>query len=100
MLAMQMQEAATWMMRGRELNWAAMPLAGVFETSDGAIVMIGAFKENPLREICRALEIEDLSANSRYENLEQQKAHRAELQGDVSGALCREHDRALAAAAR
>ncbi len=80
MLAMQMQEAATWMMRGRELNWAAMPLAGVFETSDGAIVMIGAFKENPLREICRALEIEDLSANSRYENLEQQKAHRAELQ--------------------
>ena len=86
MLAMQMQEAATWMMRGRELNWAAMPLAGVFETSDGAIVMIGAFKENPLREICRALEIEDLSANPRYENLERQKAHRAELQ-----AIFREH---------
>ena len=80
MLAMQMQEAATWMMRGRELNWAAMPLAGVFETSDGAIVMIGAFKENPLREICRALEIEDLSTDARYATLEEQKVHRAELQ--------------------
>ncbi len=80
MLAMQMQEAAMHLMRGRDLNWAAMPLAGVFETVDGAIVMVGAFKENPLREICRALDLDDLSADPRYENLERQKAHRAELQ--------------------
>ena len=80
MLAMQMQEAAMWMMRGRKLNWAAMPLSGVFETTDGAIVMVGAFKENPLRDICRALGIDDLSADARYATLEQQKAHRAELQ--------------------
>ena len=80
MLAMQMQEAAMWMMRGRELNWAAMPLSGVFETTDGAIVMVGAFKENPLRDICQALEIDDLSTDHRYATLEQQKAHRAELQ--------------------
>ena len=80
MLAMQMQEAAMHLMRGRELNWAAMPLSGVFETTDGAIVMVGAFKENPLREICRAFELDDLSADPRYANLEQQKAHRAELQ--------------------
>ena len=32
MLAMQMQEAAMIMMRGRQVNWAAMPLTGVFET--------------------------------------------------------------------
>ena len=80
MLAMQMQEAAMWMMRGHELNWAAMPLSGVFETSDGAIVMVGAFKENPLRDICRALGIDDLSADARYATLEQQQAHRPELQ--------------------
>ena len=80
MLAMQMQEAAMWMMRGRELNWAAMPLSGVFETTDGAVVMVGAFKENPLRDICRALGLDDLSANARYATLEQQKAHRPELQ--------------------
>ena len=47
MLAMQMQEAAMLMMRDKELNWAAMPLSGVFETKDGYLVMIGAFKENP-----------------------------------------------------
>ena len=80
MLAMQMQEGAMHLMRDRELNWAAMPLSGVFETTDGAIVMVGAFKENPLREICRALDLDDLSADPRYANLERQKAHRAELQ--------------------
>ena len=80
MLAMQMQEAAMWMMRGRELNWAAMPLSGVFETTDGAIVMVGAFKVNPLGDICNALDIDDLSADARYVTLERQKAHRAELQ--------------------
>ena len=80
MLAMQMQEAAMRMMRGRELNWAAMPLSGVFETTDGAIVMVGAFKENPLRDICQALGIDDLSADARYATLEQQQAHRPELQ--------------------
>ena len=80
MLAMQMQEAAMWMMRGRELNWAAMPLSGVFETTDGAVVMVGAFKQNPLRDICQALGIDDLSADPKYATLEQQTVHRAELQ--------------------
>ena len=80
MLAMQMQEAAMHLMRGRELNWAAYPLSGVFETTDGAVVMVGAFKQNPLREICRALDLDDLSGDPRYESHEQQTAHRAELQ--------------------
>ena len=80
MLAMQMQEAAAWMMRAQDLNWAAMPLCGVFETTDGAIVMVGAFKKNPLQDICRALDLEDLSADERYADLERQKAHRPELQ--------------------
>jgi formyl-CoA transferase len=80
MIAMQMQEAAMWMMRGRELNWAMMPLSGVFETTDGAIVMIGAFKENPLRDICTALGFSDLSAEPRFASLDEQKKHRSELQ--------------------
>jgi len=80
MLAMQMQEAAMWMMRGKELNWAAMPLCGVFETNDGAITIVGAFKENPLRDICQALEIKDLSTQPKFENLEKQAENRTELQ--------------------
>ncbi|MFB9948432.1 CaiB/BaiF CoA transferase family protein [Rhizobium puerariae] len=80
MLAMQMQEGTVQMMRDRELNWGAFPLTGVFETTDGAIVMVGAFKPNPLRDICTALEIEDLSLQPRYANFDVQMQHRPELQ--------------------
>jgi crotonobetainyl-CoA:carnitine CoA-transferase CaiB-like acyl-CoA transferase len=80
MLAMQMQEAAMWLMRERELNWGAMPLSGAFATSDGALVMVGAFKTNPLREICIALGIDDLSADPRYATSEKQAAERLALQ--------------------
>ncbi|SIQ59140.1 formyl-CoA transferase [Rhizobium sp. RU35A] len=80
MLAMQMQEGTVHMMRNRELNWGAFPLTGVFETTDGAIVMVGAFRQNPLQDICTALEIEDLSANPRYANFDLQMQHRPELQ--------------------
>ncbi len=80
MLAMQMQEAAMQMMRGRELNWAAMPLSGVFATDDGAIVMVGAFKVNPLRDICEALELDDLSSLPRFSDMDLQMTNRQELQ--------------------
>ncbi|MXN17716.1 CoA transferase [Pseudooceanicola sp. GBMRC 2024] len=61
MLACQMQEVAQWTAHGEVLNWADMPLTGVFPTTDGALVLVGAFKANPLQDICRALGIEDLS---------------------------------------
>ena len=80
MLAMQMQEAAMIMMADSEVNWAAMPLSGVFDTQDGALVMVGAFKANPLQDICAALEVDDLSGDPRYSNLNQQFKHKAELQ--------------------
>ncbi len=79
MLAMQMQEAAMIMMADSEVNWAAMPLSGVFDTQDGALVMVGAFKPNPLRDICAALEIPDLSADPRFCNLKEQFSHKPEL---------------------
>ena len=81
MLAMQMQEAAMILMRDREVNWAAMPLSGVFECADHPLVLVGAFKANPLRDICAALELPDLSLEPRFANLEQQFAHKGELQG-------------------
>ena len=80
MLAMQMQEAAMIMMRDSEVNWAAMPLSGVFETTTGALVLVGAFKANPLRDICTALGLPDLSLEARFATLDQQFAHKAELQ--------------------
>jgi len=80
MLAMQMQEAAMILMRDQEVNWAAMPLSGVFECADQPLVLVGAFKANPLRDICAALELPDLSLDPRFANLEQQFANKAELQ--------------------
>ncbi|MBY5871803.1 CoA transferase (plasmid) [Rhizobium ruizarguesonis] len=80
MLAMQMQEGTTHLMRQRDLNWGAFPLTGVFETTDGAIVMVGAFKQNPLQDICNALEIEDLSQYPHYKDFDAQMARRPELQ--------------------
>ncbi len=80
MLAMQMQEAAMWMQRKRELNWGSYPLTGVFRTTDGALVLVGAFKTNPLRDICAALGVADLSADPRYATFEDQVARREDLQ--------------------
>ena len=79
MIAMQMQEATCHMHWGREINWAEMPLTGVFETSDGALVLVGAFKANPLQDICNVLEIEDLSAE--YPDHESHRAAKPYLQG-------------------
>lgn len=80
MLALQMQEGATHMMRGKDLNWGGFPLTGVFDTTDRPIVMVGAFKQNPLRDICEALEIEDLSKEERFADFDRQMEHRPELQ--------------------
>ena len=85
MLAMQMQEAAMWLMQKKNLNWAEMPLSGVFETSNGALVIVGAFKKNPLQDICKALEIEDLSF--KFPDLVSQRAGKTELQTEFRDAL-------------
>ena len=66
--------------RGYEINWAAKPLSGVFPTTDGAVCMVGAFKQNPLRDISEALEIgEDLSLRPEFATMEAQAEHRHEL---------------------
>jgi formyl-CoA transferase len=79
MLAMQMQEAAMWLMRGRDFSWGAMPYTGVFTTTDGALVIVGAFKANPLREISLALGLDDLSADPRFADLEASRRNRTAL---------------------
>jgi len=80
MLAMQLQEASAWLNLRERLNWGTFPLSGTFATLDGHVVMVGAFKPNPLQDICRGLGIEDLSADPRYATHESQVAHRDDLQ--------------------
>jgi formyl-CoA transferase len=81
MLSAQMQEACMQLNRGFEVNWGAMPLSGVFPTTDGAVCMVGAFKQNPLRDISIALELdEDLSQRAEFATLELQMKSRRQLQ--------------------
>jgi len=80
MLAMQAQESAMWMQRGFDLNWGARPLTAAFETTDGALVIVGAFRENPLRDICKALDIADLSKENRFATQAGMTEHKEELQ--------------------
>jgi crotonobetainyl-CoA:carnitine CoA-transferase CaiB-like acyl-CoA transferase len=80
MLAAQTQEGAAQLMRGKEINWGAMPLSGVFETSDGALVMVGAFKADPVGDIGRALGRPELGADPRFANHELRVQHKRELQ--------------------
>jgi formyl-CoA transferase len=56
-----------------------MPLSGTFETQNGPLVLVGAFKQHPLRDICTALEIDDLSQDPRFADLDAQFKHKAEL---------------------
>jgi len=78
MIAMQMQEATCHLHNGKEINWAEMPLTGVFPTQDTALVLVGAFKENPLQDICNVLGIEDLSPE--YPDLQSQRDAKPYLQ--------------------
>lgn len=80
MLAAQMQEGTAHLMRGAEVNWASMPLSGVFETGDGALVMVGAFKADPLGEIAKALDLPDLATDPRFAGYELQMRNRPVLQ--------------------
>jgi formyl-CoA transferase len=90
MLAMQAQEAAAWLMARERLNWGAMPLTAVFDTKDRPVVVVGAFRENPLRDICEALEIDDLSADERFATLADQKANVTELRSLLADAFAQQ----------
>ena len=79
MLAAQTQEAASAMMRGREVNWGAMPLTGVFQTTDGALVMVGAFKAHPLKDIGTALDLPGLHEDPRFAEHAAQVANKKAL---------------------
>lgn len=87
MLAMQAQEATARLMHDVELNWAMMPLTGCFPTLDSELVIIGAFKENPLQRICAALELPDLSADKRFADLDGQRENRGELRRVIADRL-------------
>ena len=89
LLAMQIMEATMALMGRDPLNWARMPLVGTFAAADGEIVLVGAFKPNPLRDICAALDLEDLSADPSFATMADQAANRPRLQSLIAQAVGR-----------
>lgn len=89
MVALQHQEAAMELAGAPELNWASLPLTGVFRASDGQLVIVGAFKENPLRDICIALDIEDLSMLDEFGDRESRQANKHSLHAMIEAATAR-----------
>jgi formyl-CoA transferase len=79
MIASQLQEATHWLNSGRMLNWGHFPIGGPFPTRDGYVCMIGAFRPNPLRELCEALGLEDLSLDPRFADNVSRIEHGEEL---------------------
>lgn len=79
MIAAQMQEVAVSLMRARELNWGNLPTNDVFETSDGAFVMIGGFSRQPMHDIGTVIGRPDLETDPRFETHELRVANRATL---------------------
>ena len=89
LLAMQIMEATMALMGRDPLNWARMPLVGTFAAADGEIVLVGAFKPNPLRDICEALDLEDLSTEPSFATMAGQAANRPRLQALIAAAIGR-----------
>jgi formyl-CoA transferase len=66
MIASQLQEATFLLNTGRMINWGYLPMGNPFPTADGYIAVVGAFRPNPLRDLCQVLGVDDLSADPRF----------------------------------
>ena len=88
MLAAQTQEAATQLMRGREVNWGAMPLSGVFETSRRrARAWSARSRPIPCSDIGKALELAGARGRSALQDACAAGREQAGAAGDLPRAL-------------
>jgi formyl-CoA transferase len=79
MLFAQLQELCQWRLRGQETNFEKDNLAGIFPTEDGWLAVVGLFRPQPLKDICAALGIDDLTAAPEFADLPTQLANRDRL---------------------
>lgn len=64
------------------------PLSGgVYHTQDGYVIITHVFRPNPLREICAALGVDDLSLDPRFASAAAMADHGDELQALLQGRL-------------
>lgn len=75
----QMQEYTQWMMRHVEIHWERDNLVGSFKTADGWISIVGLFRPDPLKAICKGLGINDLTARPEFASAALQQENRSKL---------------------
>jgi crotonobetainyl-CoA:carnitine CoA-transferase CaiB-like acyl-CoA transferase len=66
--AMQGVEISSLLNSGIPINWFEIGLNFVFETTDGWVLALSFFRDNPLGLMCKALGVEDLSKKLGIEN--------------------------------
>lgn len=78
-IAMQSLEAGSQLVYGYETRWINKSLNFIFQTKDGWITVLGFFRANPLRLLCDAFEIEDLSTRDGLGTAAAQLERKAEI---------------------
>ncbi|MBB3527367.1 CaiB/BaiF CoA transferase family protein [Rhizobium sp. BK456] len=77
-LVMQQQEVTQKFLTGKDFNPLVQDPMDVFATADGHIAVIAVLRPNPISDICKALEIPDITVEPEFSTLEKQMAHREE----------------------
>lgn len=84
LLAMQQQEVTQLLMRNQETNWLKQNPMWIFPTEDGHVVLVAAYRPNPISDLCHALAIDDITLQPSFANLAEQMKRRDELYAYLS----------------
>lgn len=78
-VSMQSLEAATLLNYDYEIRWFDLSLNFPVQVADGWVTVLGFFRDNPLRLICQALDLPDLSESMGLQTDVEQAANREEI---------------------
>ncbi len=78
-IAMQSLEIASTLNYDVETSWFNSCLNFIARTSDGWVLVLGFYRDNPLKLMCKALNLPDLSERKEFKSLGQQVDRREEL---------------------
>lgn len=87
-ISMQSLEAATHLNYGYEIRWFDLSLNFPVQVADGWVTVLGFFRDNPLRLICQALDLPDLSDLMGLPTAAEQAANREEIVERLRPAFC------------
>jgi crotonobetainyl-CoA:carnitine CoA-transferase CaiB-like acyl-CoA transferase len=77
-IGIQMLELASRTMHGIDTSWVRQAM--IYRVTDGWVVVLMLFRDNPLQLLCKAFGIGDLSREPKFATLELQIANRAQIQ--------------------